>query len=119
MLRSSSMRYAVIQISTANRCPEKLVLAYQDEKSLRELIARPSILGLGFSSREEANLLARKPAHMKVQLHRHRWFGKDSRTFNFSRSRAFFRRTLRVAVAGAAVLLSPISVLSASFRATH
>jgi hypothetical protein len=34
--------------------PERLVIAYQDEDRLRDLIAAPSILGLDFPSREEA-----------------------------------------------------------------
>jgi hypothetical protein len=119
LLPSSGMRYAVIQIRTASSCPEQLVLAYQDEKSLRELIARPSIVGLGFSSREEANLLTRNPAPTKTQVHRHRLFRKSGSTAGFSKSHGFFRRTLRAAVTRAAVFLSPISVLSASFRATR
>jgi hypothetical protein len=34
--------------------PERLVIAYQDEDRLRDLIAAPSIFGLDFASREEA-----------------------------------------------------------------
>jgi hypothetical protein len=34
--------------------PERLVIAYQDEDRLRDLIAAPSIFGLGFASRDEA-----------------------------------------------------------------
>ena len=34
--------------------PERLVIAYQDEDCLRDLVAAPSIFGLGFASREEA-----------------------------------------------------------------
>jgi hypothetical protein len=50
----SDVRYAVIQVSNNKDRPERLVIAYQDEDCLRDLIAAPSIFGLGFASREEA-----------------------------------------------------------------
>jgi hypothetical protein len=50
----SDVRYAVIQASSKKDRPERLVIAYHDEQSLRDLIAAPSIIGLGFASREEA-----------------------------------------------------------------
>lgn len=50
----SHMRYAVIGASSNKDRPERLVIAYQDEDCLRDLIAAPSMFGLGFSSREEA-----------------------------------------------------------------
>jgi hypothetical protein len=50
----SDLRYAVIQASSNKDRPERLVIAYQDEHCLRDLIAAPSIFGLGFVSREEA-----------------------------------------------------------------
>jgi hypothetical protein len=50
----SGVRYAVIQASSKKHRPERLVIAYQDEDCLRDLIAAPSIFGLGFGSREEA-----------------------------------------------------------------
>ena len=46
-------RYAVIEAGHKGR-PERLVLAYREEKSLRDLIAAPSIIALGFASREQA-----------------------------------------------------------------
>lgn len=46
-------QYAVISIRT-EPCCERLVVGYPDEKSLRKLIAAPSILGLGYRSRDEA-----------------------------------------------------------------
>jgi hypothetical protein len=48
------VRYAVIEASSNKDRPERLVIAYQDEDCLRDLIAAPSIFGLGFASREEA-----------------------------------------------------------------
>ena len=50
---SSVLHYAVISVRGEPSC-ERLVMAYPDEKSLRALIAAPSILGLGYRSRKEA-----------------------------------------------------------------
>jgi hypothetical protein len=50
----SNVCYAVIQASSKKGRPERLVIAYHDENCLRDLIAAPSIIGLGFASREEA-----------------------------------------------------------------
>ena len=50
----SGVRYAVIQASSNKDGAERLVIAYQDEDCLRDLIAAPSIFGLGFASREKA-----------------------------------------------------------------
>jgi hypothetical protein len=64
LVRCSTVQYAIIQASSKKDHPERLVIAYPDEKSLRDLIAKPSIVGLGFTSREEAmaKLLDRMPA---------------------------------------------------------
>jgi hypothetical protein len=50
---TSTPRYAVILVRT-EPVPERLVVAYRDEKSLRSLLAGPSILATGYSSREKA-----------------------------------------------------------------
>jgi hypothetical protein len=54
----SGVRYAVIGASRNKDKPGRLVIAYQDEDRLRDLIAAPSIFGLDFASPEEvmANL---------------------------------------------------------------
>ena len=57
------MQYAIIQTSSNADCPERLVISYPDEKCLRSLIAAPSIVGLGFPSREEA--IANSDAEMR------------------------------------------------------
>jgi len=54
LVQYSTVRYAIIQASSNNDDPESLVIAYPDENCLRDLIAAPSIVGLGFASREEA-----------------------------------------------------------------
>jgi hypothetical protein len=50
---SSTWRYAVISVrSEPDR--ERLVIAYPDEDTLRDLIAAPSIVALGYPSRADA-----------------------------------------------------------------
>ena len=54
MVDSLGMQYAVIAGPRTETGHERLVIAYSNEKSLRDLIAAPSIIAVGFSSREEA-----------------------------------------------------------------
>jgi hypothetical protein len=58
LLQFSNVRFAVIRLSSAKASPERLVLAYPNEQTLRCLIADTSIVGLGFSSRDEARCAA-------------------------------------------------------------
>jgi hypothetical protein len=53
LVHSSMQQYAVISVRTAPCC-ERLVIAYPDEKALRDFLAGPSIVALGYSTREEA-----------------------------------------------------------------
>ena len=53
-LQFTKLQYAVIQLSSIADPPERLILAYTDERTLRALIAAPSIVALGFGSRDEA-----------------------------------------------------------------
>jgi hypothetical protein len=46
-------QFAVISVRTGPQ-RERLVLAYPDEKTLRGLVAEPSIVALGYASREAA-----------------------------------------------------------------
>ena len=70
----SDVRYAVIEASSKKDGPERLVIAYHDEQSLRDLIAAPSIIGLGFASREEAianledHMAATAPSKQKPRI---------------------------------------------------
>jgi hypothetical protein len=50
-----NIQYAIIRASGTHDSAELLVLAYSDEKSLRSLIAEPSILALGYASRSAAD----------------------------------------------------------------
>lgn len=54
VIDSMGMQYAVIAGLRNETGPERLVIAYANEQSLRDLIAAPSIIAVGFSSREEA-----------------------------------------------------------------
>ncbi len=51
---SAGVQYAVIAGLRTDTGPERLVISYMNEESLRDLIAAPSIVAFGFSSREEA-----------------------------------------------------------------
>ena len=53
LVETSTWQYAVICVrSEPDR--ERLVIAYHDEETLRDLIAAPSIVTLGYSSRADA-----------------------------------------------------------------
>ncbi|MFY9910077.1 MAG: hypothetical protein WCF22_24905 [Candidatus Sulfotelmatobacter sp.] len=56
--KSSNVRYAVIEARWIARPAERFVIEYRSEESLRDLIARPSIIGSGLVSREEALALS-------------------------------------------------------------
>jgi hypothetical protein len=51
---SQGGRYAIIEIRRNEVLPERFVISYRDEESLRELIAAPSIIGIGFGFHEAA-----------------------------------------------------------------
>jgi hypothetical protein len=53
LAQSTNMQYAVIRLS-GTKAPERVVIAYPNEETLRDLIAEPSIVGLGFVSRQDA-----------------------------------------------------------------
>jgi hypothetical protein len=56
---SALLQSSYIQISNAKGSPERLVLAYPNEETIRGLIADMSIVRLIFSSRDEAACAAR------------------------------------------------------------
>ena len=53
LLDTSTWRYAVITVRS-DPARERLVIAYPDEDTLRDLIAAPSIAALGYASRADA-----------------------------------------------------------------
>jgi hypothetical protein len=54
VMKFSGVRYAVIEGPHTKAGHERIVIAYPTEQALRDLIAAPSIIAFGFSSREEA-----------------------------------------------------------------
>lgn len=54
LIDCSGEQYAVVEARWTEDRPERFIIAYRDEKSLRDLIAAPSILAIGFASREGA-----------------------------------------------------------------
>ena len=50
----SRVQYAIIEALRLDVGPERLVIAYRGEKSLRGLIAAPRIIAAGFSSHKAA-----------------------------------------------------------------
>ena len=53
LVDTSTWQYAIISVrSESDR--ERLVIAYPDEETLRDVIAAPSIVALGYTSRAEA-----------------------------------------------------------------
>jgi hypothetical protein len=53
LVDTSSWQYAVISVRS-EPIRERLVIAYPDEETLRDLIAAPSIVALGYTSRADA-----------------------------------------------------------------
>jgi len=53
LVDTSTWRYAVISVRSAP-ARERLVIAYPDEQTLRDLIAAPSVVALGYASRADA-----------------------------------------------------------------
>lgn len=54
LINFSDVQYAVIEALQTEAGPERLVIAYRNEQSLRAVIAASCIIAFGFSSREEA-----------------------------------------------------------------
>jgi hypothetical protein len=66
MVDSWGMQYAIIAGLRTETGPERFVIAYPNEKSLRDLIAAASIIAVGFSSREEAIAGGRAPMPIAI-----------------------------------------------------
>lgn len=61
LVDSSGVQYAVIAGLRTETGPERLVIAYPNEKSLRDFLDASSILAVGFGSREDALAGSRTP----------------------------------------------------------
>jgi hypothetical protein len=53
LVDTSTWRYAVVSVRS-EPARERLVIAYPDEETLRDLVAAPSIVALGYTSRADA-----------------------------------------------------------------
>ena len=53
-LKPSHMLYAVIQVRQSDSGIDRCVIGYRDERTLRQLLAKCSIVATGFVSRDEA-----------------------------------------------------------------
>jgi len=51
---SSRVQYAIIKVRESDGRVERLVIGYPDERTLRQLLAKPSIVATGFFTRDEA-----------------------------------------------------------------
>jgi hypothetical protein len=85
-------QYAIIRASSTHDSPELLVLAYADEKSLRSLIAKSSIIALGFATRSAADAAGSfhqraATQHMHAMLAIRNASQRFSLAFHFGRSR--------------------------------
>ena len=101
MGQSQRDRYAVIEVRWNEVFRERFVIAYRDEESLRELIAAPSIVGIGFSSREAAAAVV----------------PRNSSRVGLRKTRGIARTALRHAVAAGVLMFYSRSVLGAAIRA--
>jgi hypothetical protein len=129
----STWQYAVIAIRTQPR-PERLVIAYPDERTLRSVIAAPSIIALGYDSRDHAvaNIdrstpmtvasQRRSPAELvstnqKSQEETRAAKRRSANRYGLGWTRSFFGHVLQPSVAAAIVFLYSRNVLSATVRA--
>lgn len=132
-VHASMPQYAVISVGTQPRC-ERLVIAYSDEKSLRDLIAAPCILALGYRRRQEAvagmdgciptghtsmqqlrGVSAKTTAHSLEEFVTSKPRAKDC--LDSSTTRKIISDLVRHALAAAVVLFYSRSMLSAMVRA--
>jgi hypothetical protein len=118
----SGVRYAIIQASSNKDRPERLAIAYEHEGCLRDLIAAPSIIGLGFASREEAMVKLggissdAGPSKQKPLNHE----ARENRKFDASTARASIARIgdriFQSAVAGLIALFYSKNLASVMIR---
>ena len=132
-LHFSVRQYAVISVRTLPHS-ERLVVAYPDEKTLRDLLAGPSIVALGYSSREEAETSLRRFGSAAEPLRRKsvaRFVGNSTLTvkrfvsshllaknaFTSGKKKNLIYGLAQHALAAAVVVLYSRNVLSAAIRA--
>ena len=127
--QSTTAQYAVIQVSNTTHCRDRLVIAYPNEETLRDLIAGPSIVGLGFASREDAvanlqngfpdtNIPKQVPVMMRlVDGYRKCQPGSLFVKKGLAESRTMTHGILQFAVAAAIFIVYSKNIVSATIRA--
>jgi hypothetical protein len=56
----NQLRFAIVETRSVSAAPERMVIAYLTERSLREFFAAPRILASGYCSREQAAVQCRR-----------------------------------------------------------
>ena len=120
LVETSTWQYAVICVRSEPD-HERLVIAYPDEETLRDLIAAPSIVTLGYSSRADAL----KNIDRSAVLHTTLTFLTECRVilrrvaggFGLSGASKAMRNLLHNGLAAALILLYSRNVLSSTVRA--
>ena len=133
LVDTSAWRYAVISMRfEPDR--ERLVIAYPDEETLRDLIAAPSIVTLGHSSRADAlknidrcvtTAASSKRLPKTAVLHTHRTFLTECHVvlrrlagaFGLSGASKVMRSLLHNGLAAALIFFYSRNVLSSTVRA--
>ena len=128
LVDTSAWRYAVISVRSEPD-HERLVIAYPDEETVRDLIAAPSIVTLGYSSRADAlkniDRCATPPASLKqlktAVLDTNMTFLRVLRRlaggFGLSGASKVMRNLLHNGLAAALVFFYSRNVLSSTVRA--
>jgi hypothetical protein len=120
LVETSTWQYAVICVRSAPD-RERLVIAYPDEETLRDLIAAPSIVTLGYSSRADAL----KNIDRSAVLHTTLTFLTECRAvlrrvaggFGLSGASRVMRSLLHNGLAAALIFFYSRNVLSSTVRA--
>ena len=132
LAKCPNIQYALIRATSTHDAPERLVLSYANEKSLRSLIAKPSIIALGFASRSAAYeaggfhdrvasqhmhvMAAKRNSKQRLSLVFH--FGKDRLTHALTnlKGQADLYRAVQSIFATAILLLYSKNIVSATIR---
>jgi hypothetical protein len=132
LAQSANVQYAVIRVSSTKAFPERIVIAYPNENALRDLIAAPSIIGLGFASQVEAlasfdgdfpktdvlrhaNKRVISVGNKKFQAHSLMTGFQDG--FSFSKGCEIARSFLHFAIASATLIFYSRNMVSTTIRA--
>lgn len=118
----------IVQASGRKDQPESVVVAYANEACLRDVIAVPSIIGLGFTSREEAtaNLVGSNTdfssfdtkASPRSHISRGSTETDMARTRDLEKDRRMSFRILQCALSIAIVVFYSENLVSAMIRMT-